>query len=205
MPIYHVNLGFADLADADLDAFTENVISKLTGNGAFAHPPVPPADMQLLLTEFTDAMAAADGGGKTQTITKNAARATLIAALRQDAIYVQANGNNDPATMLGSGYELSSLNRSQSPLPTPSILKITNGTSGQLTLRGTPNRNAKSYEVRKGTTPGVWDVATIIFTAARAMVVTGLTPGTNYTFSYRSVGGSTGYSDWSDPVSHMAT
>jgi hypothetical protein len=32
-----------------------------------------------------------------------------------------------------------------------------------------------------------------------------LTPGTNYNIQARAVGGSTGYSDWSDPVSHMAT
>ena len=36
------------------------------------------------------------------------------------------------------------------------------------------------------------------------MVVNGLTPGVVYTFQVRAVGGSTGYSEWSDPVSHMA-
>ena len=36
------------------------------------------------------------------------------------------------------------------------------------------------------------------------MPVNGLTPGTNYTFQVRAIGGSTGYSDWSDPVSHMS-
>ncbi|MFM8469141.1 MAG: fibronectin type III domain-containing protein [Limisphaerales bacterium] len=35
-------------------------------------------------------------------------------------------------------------------------------------------------------------------------VVENLTPGTTYTFSVRAVGGSTGFSDWSDPVSHMS-
>jgi hypothetical protein len=108
-------------------------------------------------------------------------------------------------TLLSSGYLLSSLNRTSAPLATPSIVKITNGTSGQLTLRGTTDRNAKAQEVRKGTTPGVWDAVTTLFTGARAMVMTGLTPGTSYTFSFRSIGGSTGHSGWSDPVSHMAT
>jgi hypothetical protein len=42
-------------------------------------------------------------------------------------------------------------------------------------------------------------------TQARKIVVTNLTLGTNYTFKVRAIGGSTGYSDWSDPVSHMAT
>lgn len=33
----------------------------------------------------------------------------------------------------------------------------------------------------------------------------GLVPGTTYELQLRSVGGTTGYSDWSDPVSRMAT
>ncbi len=36
------------------------------------------------------------------------------------------------------------------------------------------------------------------------MPVSGLTPGGMYLFQVRAVGGSTGYSDWSDPVSHMS-
>jgi len=34
------------------------------------------------------------------------------------------------------------------------------------------------------------------------MPVGRLIPGGNYQFQVRAVGGSTGYSDWSDPVSH---
>ena len=36
------------------------------------------------------------------------------------------------------------------------------------------------------------------------MPVGGLMPGGNYQFQVRAVGCSTGYSDWSDPVSHMS-
>jgi hypothetical protein len=36
------------------------------------------------------------------------------------------------------------------------------------------------------------------------IVVKDLTPGTVYTFPVRAVGGSTGYSDLSNPVSHIA-
>ncbi|MGH7976559.1 MAG: fibronectin type III domain-containing protein [Limisphaerales bacterium] len=35
-------------------------------------------------------------------------------------------------------------------------------------------------------------------------MLTDLTPGAMYSVQVRAVGGSTGYSDWSDPVSHMA-
>jgi hypothetical protein len=42
------------------------------------------------------------------------------------------------------------------------------------------------------------------FPSSRALPVGGLTPGSNYQFQVRAVGGSTSYSDWSNPVSHLS-
>jgi len=64
--------------------------------------------------------------------------------------------------------------------------------------------NAKAYEVRLSSAPNVWQAGGM-FTQARRIVVQDLTPGTTYTFQVRAIGGSTGYSGWSDPLSHMAT
>jgi chitodextrinase len=66
---------------------------------------------------------------------------------------------------------------------------------------------AKCYEVRPaavgaGNVPGPWQTAGL-FTNSRSMTVAGLVPGTTYSFQVRAVGGSTGYSDWSNPVSRM--
>jgi len=71
-----------------------------------------------------------------------------------------------------------------------------------------PIANAKCYEVRyaalgAGGAPGPWQSGGL-FTNSRSMPLNGLTPGTNYSLDVRAVGGSTGYSDWSDPVSHMS-
>ncbi|HEU5122457.1 MAG TPA: fibronectin type III domain-containing protein [Verrucomicrobiae bacterium] len=52
-------------------------------------------------------------------------------------------------------------------------------------------------------TGGNWQSAGV-FTQARKIVLTDLTPGTTYTIQARAIGGSTGSSDWSDPVSHMS-
>lgn len=49
----------------------------------------------------------------------------------------------------------------------------------------------------------VWQSAGM-FTQARRIVLTGLTPGVTYAVRVRAIGGSTGFSDWSDPISHMA-
>jgi hypothetical protein len=43
------------------------------------------------------------------------------------------------------------------------------------------------------------------YTYTRNLVVENLIPGTPYNIRARTVGGTTGYSNWSDPVSHMAT
>ena len=94
----------------------------------------------------------------------------------------------------------------RSPLENPSILKVFRGNSTELVLKVTPIAHAKCYEVRSAVcaenTPGPWQTAGM-FTNSRAMTVDGLTPGTTYMFQVRSVGGSTRYSDWSNPVSRM--
>jgi len=75
--------------------------------------------------------------------------------------------------------------------------------STQLALRLKPVNNARAYEVRLSYGPNGWHAAGV-FTQARRIVLNDLTPGTTYNIQARAVGGSTGYSDWSDPVSHMA-
>jgi hypothetical protein len=71
-----------------------------------------------------------------------------------------------------------------------------------------PVKNAKMYEGRYALAPagamqGPW-ISAGLFSNSRAMAVNGLTPGQNYVFQFRAIGGSTGYSDWSDPVGHMS-
>jgi len=153
-------------------------------------------------------MAAAALGGPAATADKNGKRDVLISLLRQLAGYVQDNHGNDLAKLLASGFEAVSTNHGSVPLEQPTIKDILNGMSGQLIVRIGRVDNAKAYEVRyalvaPGGAPGPWQPGGL-FTSSRAMPVGGLTPGGNYTFQVRAIGGSTGYSDWSDPVSHMS-
>ena len=95
----------------------------------------------------------------------------------------------------------------RSPLENPSILNVRFGNSTELVLKVTPIAHAKCYEVRSAAvcadnTPGLWQAAGM-FTNSRSMTIDGLTPGTNYVFQVRAIGGSTRYSDWSNPVSRM--
>ena len=105
-----------------------------------------------------------------------------------------------PATLFGPS-------RAGIPSANPSILNLGLGNSTELVLKVTPIAHAKCYEVRSaavcaGNTPGPWQTAGL-FTNSRSMTINGLTPGTTYMFQVRAVGGSTRYSDWSNPVSRM--
>jgi len=212
---YRVSLAFDKYSDADLDEFTSNIIACLTGNAAFPNPPVPPAlltaladvpvsDLTSLQSVFQKTIAAAAQGGKQETALKDEAREPLVYSLRNDAAYVQSLASQSLSTLLSSGYAANSINRAQSPLDTPVIVLADNLGTTKVLLRLQPVVNAKSYDVRVSMAANVWaDMGT--FTQARRIVVEKLTPGTTYTFQVRAVGGSTGYSDWSTPVSIMAT
>ena len=64
--------------------------------------------------------------------------------------------------------------------------------------------NVRTYELEKVTigpdgTRGPRQAGGL-FTGSRAMLLSGLTPGTIYAVHVRTVGGSTNYSDWSESV-----
>ncbi len=203
-----VLLGFAAAPDHSLEETATAVLQKFYGNAAYPNPPVTLLVFQAALTAFSLSIAAALQGGPEETADKNNKREILIGLLRQIAGYVQENHGNDLATLLSSGFEAVSTNRASTPLPAPTIKDILNEMSCQLIVRVSPIDNAKCYEVRyaliaAGGALGPWQTGGL-HTSSRSMPVGGLTPGGNYSFQVRAVGGSTGYSDWSDPVSHMS-
>jgi hypothetical protein len=183
------------------------VISGLTNNPAF---PVPTVDLKAVQTAADDlnvALAAQLHGGMAATAEKNNKQEALIALLRKLKHYVEDNCGNDLAVMLTSGFQAAATTRNRAPLSNPSILDVYHGNSAELVVKATSIARAKCYEVRiaavnAGNTPGPWQSAGL-FTAARSLIIRGLTPGTTYVFQVRAIGGSTGYSDWSNPVSRM--
>lgn len=203
-----VLLGFADAPDHSLEELATAVLLKLYGNPAYPSPTVASAALTSARDAFTAAIAAASLGGPAQTADKNNKRDALVSLLRQLAAYVQDRHGNDLAKLLSSGFEAVSTNRSSAPLDAPTITDIANGNSGQLLPKIKPIANAKAYEVRYALigpdgAPGPWQNGGL-FTNTRNIVIGGLTPGGNYQFQIRAIGGSTGYSDWSDPVSHRS-
>ena len=88
------------------------------------------------------------------------------------------------------------------------IRDLLHGNTGQIIMRVGAISTARNYEpqyalIGPGGTPGPW-VSAGLFSNSRSMPVNGLTPGAEYLFRVRAVGGSTGYSDWSDTRSHRS-
>jgi hypothetical protein len=183
------------------------IINGLTGNPSFPSPPVDMKTLQAAVDDLNAALAAQPNGGPSATAEKNNKKEALIVLLRRLRHYVDENCGNDLSVLLSSGFQAAVNTRTRSPLANPSILNLGLGNSTELVLKVTPIAHAKCYEVRMavvcaGNTPGPWQTAGL-FTNSRSMTINGLTPGTTYMFQVRAVGGSTRYSDWSNPVSRM--
>jgi hypothetical protein len=200
--IYHVSLGFITCGDTAFDNFSARHVVCMTGNLAFPDPTVKPADVGALQVTFHNALLASANGGTPLTALKNEAREPLENALRLNAAYVQGRPGLTLSTLLSSGFLANSTSHAQTELATPSITSIENGVSGQLIAHLSPVDNAHLYQVQVMTADGKV-VATINSTQARSVQIPGLTPGTIYTVQACALGGTTGQSDWSDPVSHM--
>ena len=203
-----VRRGFRNSNDQQIIATAGAVITGLTNNQAFPTPPIEVAKVQEQLDQLVAAIADLPHGGAAATAHKNNKRDALVATLRKLTHYVEDASNNDPAVLLSSGFTAVSVSRTQSALPTPSITAIDNGNSSQLLVRVGAVRYARCYELRSAAiaadgAPGPWQ-PNAIFTNSRSMQVNGLNPGTKYAFQVRAVGGSAGFSDWSNPVTRMS-
>lgn len=203
MPNYHVSLAILRLRDTQFNSASQNVALQLTDNPHFTTPLVLPADITMACTLFATRIQDAFQGGSMAVALKNQQRAVLTGLIRQEAAYVQSVAGDDLAKLLSSGFEAASTNRARVPLAKPTIELMFNPGSTVLGIKVTPVPNGRSYEVRLSVGAGPFQAAGT-FTRSRPILLQNLTPGVVYTAQVRAVGGSTGYSDWSDPVSHMA-
>jgi hypothetical protein len=93
--------------------------------------------------------------------------------------------------------------KSSVPLPAPTGIVVTNDGEGKFNVLVEPVKNCSMYEGRAKPDGGTW--GTSVFTGdSRHILFDGLTPGAMYTIQIRALGGSTGTSDWSDPVQHRS-
>ena len=130
--------------------------------------------------------------------------------LRQLAHYVEANCKDDINILLSSGFAPLNTVRKPNESLSQSIRRIDpTSLSGQLLVTLVSLRSAFSYEMRwapvvePGELPAPWTIQPVA-KARPPVLITGLTPGATYQFQVRLLTES-GYTDWNDSVSRMAT
>ena len=198
--------GFTNYTDSEIVHQANAAIAGMTGNKDFPSPPIELPVLQAALANFTAAITATAQGGPTATADKNDKRAVLVKYLRKEASYVQTHCEDNLNTLLSSGFQAAPTSRAVSPLPKPVITSVVNGHTTELRVIAESIRNAVSYDgeaaaIAAGGALGEYRSGGS-FTSARKILLKGLTPGTTYSIRVRALGAA-GYSDWSDPVSHM--
>jgi len=202
---FRIYTGFTKAPDNDLCNVALDVSDALDGHPVFTLPPFTSAQLTALETTFSADMTAARKLGTDRTLAKKISRQALADALMSDALYCQGTARHDLNTLLTSGYEVVSTNRTPGPLDTPQINSIDNSVSGQLTVNGTAVLNGRMYQLQYSTDNGATWTNAGHFTNARRMLLTPITPGKTYLIQICALGGSTGQSAWSNPVGIMAT
>lgn len=204
MAHYKLSLAFAKLPDANLGSFAGNTITEMTNNPAYPSPLVPLAEMTEAKDNYFRDFLAAQDGGRLAVATKRASRVKLIQLLRRQAAYVQGIAGTDLAMLLSSGFLAARTNRSPMLLPRAVIKSIKPLQSTLLQVAVEPVQSARGYEARYKTETGDYIYANFS-TSSRGLLLKNLIPGVIYTIEARAVGGLTGYGDWSNPISRMAT
>lgn len=201
--VYRLYVGFPHDTDQSVNGLCLGVIDSLTDNAKFPNLPYTVAQLSTLQGDYSDKMTASRSRGTDRTRAKNLAKKALTDAMVADALYCQSVARYDLDALLSTGYDVCSKNRSRQPLSKPVINAIINGISAELIVRATPVLNARSYNVQVSTDGGKTWIDMDDVTGTRHISLTGLTPGTVYMVHVRGVGGSTKYSEWSEPMSHM--
>lgn len=192
-------------SDDDVNNLALDAGDALNNHPFFDKPPVSLADLAVQQAAFSAAMTLSRKGGTDRTRAKNASKLVLVDSLFKIALCCMGEARHNLDMLLSSGFEVASTNRAPMPLDKPSTLDIFNNVSGQLLLRGQGVLNGRVYLVEASTDGGVTWVEMGKFNGARRILLQPVIPGTTYIVRFCVLGGSTGQSPRSDPVSRMAT
>ena len=205
--IIRVALKFTRLTNNKLVTFVETVEKGYYGQAISAKSPVPREIFSASRKRFTEAVVKAVSGGPADTAARNKCREELMLELREIANHVQgACGTLE--VLLKCGFETISTSRTRTVIPKPSIIRIVNGMSGQLLVSGTPAPNGRNHQVEAADVDEMGRQGPfrqpVTHSSSRNVPVINLIPGKRYAFRFRTMGGLSGCSDWSDVMLHRA-
>jgi hypothetical protein len=194
-------LGFNAMTDANLVIFANNIIKALTGNTNFTTPTINLTTFTTTVSTYSAAISAALEGGKNAKDVRDKQKTIVVNDLRQLAIYVEGNCNNDMSIFSTSGFTAKAKATASGPAAVPTFKSLDYGTKpGEILVSLKASAGARSYVLRyaplTGTTPGAWTVLNVA-SIRTAITIGGLTSGTAYAFQAQAVG-MLGLSDWTD-------
>jgi len=203
-----VKLGLRNASDSEVVTIATKVVNGVKNNERFRDSYVDMPAFETAIDEFKHAIAIRPNAGKPGTADKNEKRRKVENFIRKMAAYVDSAHNDNPETLLSTGFSAKNSSHAPGPIPKAIIRTVKNGITGQLVLIVEAIKNAKSYQVQSATVSrdgvqGPWQDHPP-FTNSRSMRVNGLTSGTTYAFQVRGIG-TMGPGDWSDPVSRMCS
>ncbi len=190
--------------DPQLVLRTEGIGQAMTNNPKYATPDPTLPVLAEARTEFAEAVAAAQQGGREATANKNAKRAVLEALLRRLAIYVQGACGGDLTVLISSGFPIQKPERQPvGVLPPPSNLTVTFGPrTGELHMTATASPGAAIFNWRVSRADAPTVIVQTLQTPGGRGTVANLTPGVVYNVEANVVGAA-GPSSWTEAVAHM--
>jgi hypothetical protein len=204
-------VGVTKLPDGNFTQILDGSLKGLLANTTiYNKTPVDLTSYGNAISAYEGSIPAANDGGKTAIAQKNKLRGAATKMYKQLAHYVEANCNEDMATFLLSGFPAASTTRvPPAPLDQPQIASAKPGpVTGEIKVKVGAVPKALNYTLHYapvppgGGTPTNWTEQ--ILTSSKAVIIFNLTPGTVYMFQVKGLG-RLGYTNWSDPVSRMAT
>lgn len=203
---HRVSLAFKKGKDAAFYASAQGVQTALAKNlSQFPSLPVSPAGLLVAVTDYKNKLIAAHQAGVAETEAKKQARVVLTGLLDTLARHVEGVAQGNPDIIAAAGFTARTGGYSpQVPLARPALVGATNVASTLVKLRIRAQRNVRSVKVQFRSGDGGWQDGGS-YPCPRDTIVPQLVPGTFYQFRVQFVGGSTGVSDWSDVLTHMAT
>src|SRR5438105_1163957 len=96
-------ISFRSRSDAALDNKGQVILNAMKGNKYFTNPTPSLTELENALKAYSEALAAAEHGGRLQIIQKKMARQALEALLRTLGTYVTMVANGDREILASSG------------------------------------------------------------------------------------------------------
>ena len=204
----HVARGFSRLTTEQLMTAGTAAANDMDGNPKVSNPPVSIADFKAGLQVLITASAAAQDGGKKAIAERNKQGAAFLKMMNKQAMYVDEVAGTDPTVITNAGFQVMTGPTPAQPLQQPTIDKIVQKNSGQQQVSATAVLGARMFQIRYGavgaggTAPASWTIVELP-SARPSPVISGLIPGTTYSFQVRAFG-KLGWTDWSEPINKMS-